>query len=316
MIEVKDLVRRFGEAEAVSHVSFQVERGDIVGFLGPNGAGKTTTLRMITGFLPPTSGEVVVEGKSSASQGKEVRRLIGYLPENNPLYEDLRVREYLDFRAELKGLPRKGRRGRVDEVLEATGATEVAGKLVGACSKGFRQRVGLADALLADPPFLILDEPTVGLDPVQIVQTRELIRTLGRDRTVLLSTHILPEVEAICTRALILYRGRLLYDGSVEGLRRGLGRGGLLVRLAAPASGAEEALSKVPGVLGLRKEAETPEEVLWEVETEKERDVRGALFTACAQAGLVLLEMAPRQVSLEEAFLALTTAESLEEVPR
>jgi ABC-2 type transport system ATP-binding protein len=313
MIEVRDLTRTFGETEAVSRLNFRIQKGDIVGFLGPNGAGKTTTLRMITGFLPPTEGEVVVNGRSSQEDGKAVRRQIGYLPENNPLYEDLRVREYLAFRAELKGIRRKDRPRRIGEVLEACDALEVRDRIIGACSKGFRQRVGLADALLADPPFLILDEPTVGLDPAQIAQTRALIKGLSADHTVLLSTHILPEVEAICTRALILHRGRLLFDGSVEGLRRGLSGGQLTCTLRAAPGEAEACLREIPGVARVRTVLESGGETRLELETDPATDVREAVVRACSGRGLVLLELAARQISLEEAFLSITTDEALGE---
>ena len=310
MIEVRDLTRRFGQAEAVSRLTFRIDKGDIVGFLGPNGAGKTTTLRMITGFLPPTDGEVVVGGLSSQGDGKAVRRQIGYLPENNPLYEDLRVREYLAFRAELKGVPRRERSRRIGEVLEACDALEVRDRLIGACSKGFRQRVGIADALLADPPVLILDEPTVGLDPAQIAQTRTLIKGLSRDHTVLLSTHILPEVEAICSRALILHRGRLLFDGSVEGLRKGLSGGQLSCTVRAARADAEACLAEIPGVTQVRTVMESGGETRLELETDPASDLREAVVRACAVRGLALLELAARQISLEEAFLSITTDEA------
>jgi len=314
MIEVRDLTRRFGQTEAVSHLHFRIEKGDIVGFLGPNGAGKTTTLRMITGFLPPTEGDVVVGGLSSQEDGKAVRRQIGYLPENNPLYEDLRVREYLAFRAELKGVPRRLRARRIGEVLEACDALEVRDRIIGACSRGFRQRVGIADALLADPPVLILDEPTVGLDPAQIAQTRTLIKGLSADHTVLLSTHILPEVEAICSRALILHRGRLLFDGSVEGLRKGLSGGHLTCTVRAPRAEAEACLAEIPGVIRVRTVAESGGETRLELETDPASDVREAIVRACSLRGLTLLELAARQISLEEAFLSITTDEAAGEV--
>ena len=316
MIEVKDLVKRYGDTAAVNHVSFQVHPGEIVGFLGPNGAGKSTTLRIMTGFLPPTAGEVFVGDHSAQEDTKAVRRLIGYLPENNPLYEDLRVQEYLAFRAALKGIPGKARKGRIQEVLEACEVTEVKDRIIGACSKGFRQRIGLADALLANPPVLILDEPTVGLDPVQIVHTRSLIKTLSADHTVILSTHILPEVEAICSRALILHHGTLLYDGPVSELRQGLGgeAGGLLCTVSADAEAARRCLEGVEGVERVERLATAEGPPRFHILTAQGVDVREGLFRACAAAGLPLLELTVQQVSLEEAFLSIMTQENSSEV--
>ena len=315
MIDVKDLVKRFGEREAVSHVSFHVGRGEIVGFLGPNGAGKTTTMRMITGFLPATSGEVTVGSVPVSADTKEVRRQIGYLPENNPLYEDLRVREYLRFRADLKAIPRKVRAARIDEVMAACEVTEVADRIIGTCSKGFRQRVGLADALLANPPVLILDEPTVGLDPVQIVRTRELVKDLSRDHTVVLSTHILPEVEAICSRALILHQGRLLFDGPVSDLHQSLGGGSVTVcTVAAEAAVTEPCLASVEGVERVEFIGAPDGGSTFRVLAEAGADVRAPLSKALAEAGLPLLEMKGEQISLEEAFLSITTRDHSPEV--
>jgi ABC-2 type transport system ATP-binding protein len=315
MIEVHDLVKRWGERDAVCHVSFAVGRGEIVGFLGPNGAGKTTTMRIITGYLRPTSGEVSLGGVSVTQDSKAVRASIGYLPENNPLYEDLRVREYLDFRAALKGVPRGQRKNRITQVLETCEVTEVADRIIGTCSKGFRQRVGLADALLANPPVLILDEPTVGLDPVQVVHTRTLIKQLAADHTVLLSTHILPEVEAICSRALILHEGRLLFDGTVSDLHRDLSGscrlacGFLSSREAAQACLASAAgiedpvfLNEADGICRFR--ASAPAGTV----------AREALFRECAARDVPLVELTPERVSLEEAFLSITTRETAAEV--
>ncbi len=314
MIEVRDLVRRYGETEAVSHVSFSVAKGDIVGFLGPNGAGKTTTLRMITGFLPPTSGEVMIEGLNASENTKVVKRLIGYLPENNPLYEDQRVREYLTFRAELKGIKRAKRSARIEEVMVTCDVVSVAHKLIGACSRGYRQRVGMADALLAAPPVLILDEPTVGLDPGQIVHVRNLIKSLSRNHTVILSTHILPEVEAICSRALILHKGKLLFEGSVEGLRESLGGGGqLLCSLDAPRKKAEACLAAVPEIAEIVYAGEAGGSPRFEVKAKEGQDPRRSIFAACAGENLPILEMTPRHVSLEEAFLSITTSEEARE---
>jgi ABC-2 type transport system ATP-binding protein len=317
MIQVDDLVKRFGAKEAVRHVSFRVDRGEIAGFLGPNGAGKTTTLRILTGFLPATSGEVKLDGRPVSEESKAVRKLIGYLPENNPLYEDLRVREYLGFRAALKGIPRGARRKRINEVMEACDIVEVRDRIIGACSKGFRQRVGLADALLADPPLLILDEPTVGLDPGQIVHVRELIRELSKDHTVLLSTHILPEVEAICSRVLIIHEGTLLFDGPVEELRRGLSGGAALVcTVAGEPAAAQACLAGVPGVERVELLGESAGAPRFRLALAAGQDPRIELFRALAGKDLPLLELTVHRVSLEEAFLSITTQEPQPEVPQ
>ena len=310
MIEVKDLVKRFGETEAVSHVSFSVGQGEIVGFLGPNGAGKSTTLRVITGFLPPTSGEVFVGGRAASDDGKAARKLIGYLPENNPLYDDLRVREYLYFRAALKGVPRKKSIEQVENALRVCEVTDVADRIIGTCSKGYRQRVGLADVLLGDPPVLILDEPTVGLDPAQIVHTRNLIKTLSMDHTVVLSTHILPEVEAICSRVLIIHEGKLLFDGPVAELKKGLtGAGHLLCAVQGDRGAAQACLMGVSGVESATY-LETQADVhRFQVTARPGEDLRAAIFKACAEKSLPLLELTAKHVSLEEAFLSITTSE-------
>jgi ABC-2 type transport system ATP-binding protein len=214
MIEVRNLVKRFGEIEAIRDVSFSIPKGQIVGFLGPNGAGKTTTLKIITCYLPPTSGTVSVAGRDVSEEGIEVRRTFGYVPENAPLYHDMLVIDYLRFMAQLHGMTGRGIRGAVDRVIGQTGLGAVAGQTVGTLSKGYRQRTCLAQALVHDPEILVLDEPTVGLDPNQIVEIRGLIREIGRERTVILSSHILPEVVATCDRLLVIHRGRIVADGT------------------------------------------------------------------------------------------------------
>ncbi len=315
MIELKGVTKYFGPAMAVKEVSFSVEQGEIVGFLGPNGAGKTTTMRMITGFLPMSRGEVTVDGYSVVEQPKAVRSRIGYLPESNPLYEDLRVREYLSFRAALKGVPRSQRKDRVTEVLEDCEALEVSDRIIGTCSKGFRQRVGLADALLAAPPVLILDEPTVGLDPKQIVRTRSLIRNLAEKHTVILSTHILPEVEAICSRTLIIHQGRLRFDGSVSDLRASLTGGlHLVCEVKGSAEDAGKCLASVPGVDRVEDVPSNSGNPRFNLYSTSGEDIRERLFRACVEANLPILEITPHQISLEEAFLQITMSESAEEV--
>jgi ABC-2 type transport system ATP-binding protein len=219
-IEVRDLVKVYGSQRAVDGIRFTARPGEIVGFLGPNGAGKSTTLKITTGYLTPTSGTVVVNGHDVVRESLAVRRSVGYLPEHNPLYLDQYVREFLGFVGELHGLRGAPLRTRIDEVIERVGLTLEHRKRIGQLSKGYRQRVGLAQALLHDPPVLILDEPTTGLDPNQLVDIREVIRAVGREKTVLFSTHILPEVEALCDRVVIISRGRLVADGTLESLRQ------------------------------------------------------------------------------------------------
>lgn len=315
MIEVRGVTKRFGPTLAVDDVNFVVGRSEVVGFLGPNGAGKSTTMRILTGYLPATDGEALVDGHAVSEKPKEVRRRIGYLPESNPLYEDLRVREYLDFRAALKGVRRKARRDEVARVLEACEVGEAADRVIGVCSKGYRQRVGLADALLGDPPVLVLDEPTVGLDPQQIVHVRGLIKALASEHTVILSTHILQEVEAICSRALIIHRGRICFDGSLEALRAGLtGEPALTCEVAGDPGTAKAVLAAVPGVLVVEEIPDGRGAARFRIFAKPECDVRQDLFWACSKASLPLIELVPQQTSVEDAFLALT-AQGAEEVP-
>src|SRR5262249_18687413 len=235
MIEVRDLTKRYAKYTAVNDVSFEVARGEIVGLLGPNGAGKSTILRILSSFIPATSGSVRVGGYDVFFQADEARRRIGYMPENNPLHQEMRVREYLKFRARLKGLNRSESRERVDAVMQQCGLTDVSKRIIGQLSKGYRQRVGLADALVHEPELIILDEPTIGLDPNQIRSVRQLIRNLGEKHTVLISTHILPEAEITCHRVVIMYEGRILAADTPENLQ-GLmsGDGQVIAEIAAP----------------------------------------------------------------------------------
>jgi ABC-2 type transport system ATP-binding protein len=235
IIEVANLTKRYAGHTAVSNISFTVKRGEIVGLLGPNGAGKSTTMRILSCFLPATSGTVSVAGMDVFKESDEVRRCIGYMPENNPLHTDMRVREYLKFRARLKGLSRKRSRERVDIVLEQCNLTDVTKRIIGHLSKGYRQRVGLADSLVHEPELIILDEPTIGLDPTQIRSVRQLIRSLAENHTVLISTHILPEAEMICSRVLILYEGKVLAADTPENLQQQLRQDSKIVaEIAAP----------------------------------------------------------------------------------
>lgn len=249
MIEVEQLSKRYGTVRAVEGVSFSIGKGEIVGLLGPNGAGKSTTMRILTTFLLPTSGRARLAGHDVLDQPLEVRRKIGYLPESVPLYPEMRVREFLRFRAALKDVPRSMRRSAVDDAIEMTGLAEVAQRVVGNLSKGFRQRVGLADALLSDPDILILDEPTSGLDPIQIGEVRDLIRELGKRHTILLSTHILPEVEMVCGRVIIIASGRIALDEPLERVRSGRA---VEVEVRGPKEAVRGALESAAGAGGVR----------------------------------------------------------------
>jgi ABC-2 type transport system ATP-binding protein len=304
VIEVEGLTKRFVDRDAVANVSFFVPEGEVLGFLGPNGAGKTTTMRMITGYLPATAGVVRVAGIDVARDPLAVRARIGYLPENVALYPEMRVEEYLRFRAAVEGVPRYLLRARFEEVAERCMVGDVRRQLVGTLSKGYRQRVGLAGALIHKPPVLILDEPTVGLDPRQIVKIRELIAELGRDHTVILSTHILPEVEQVCRRVLIIDDGKLVADGSPDQLRAGLaGAAELAVQLEAPDGEARAALEALPGAAAVRGEGNGR----FRVSVEGGADLRRTVFSLAVERRWVLLEMTQTVPSLEDIFLRLTT---------
>ena len=303
MIQVSHLSRRFGGLLAVDDVSFEIARGEVVGFLGPNGAGKTTTMRILSGYLPATSGAVRVAGHDVLRRSMEVRRRIGYLPESVPLYRELRVEEMLDFQARLHGTPRGERRRRVAEVLERVGLTGRARQLVGALSRGLRQRAGLAVALLPDPDVLILDEPTSGLDPVQRIEVRQLIGELSAAHTVLLSSHILPEIEAVCPRVIVLHKGRVAADGSQEDLVRQLGGGSrVLVEVAvgADVAGAAARLAKVPGVRSVTRDDGGAGFTAFELACEE--DLRAPVGELVREAGWPMRELSWRRPTLERLF--------------
>jgi ABC-2 type transport system ATP-binding protein len=328
VIEVQELSRHYGDFTAVDRVSFAVDEGEIVGILGPNGAGKTTTIRMVTGFLPPTGGRVTVAGKDLFTEPRRARRDIGYLPENVALYPEMRVAEYLAYRARLEGMPRGDARGALDEAVERALLAEVRGQIIGTLSKGYRQRVALAAAILHRPRVLVLDEPTVGLDPRQIIAIRELIRELGKKRTLLLSTHILPEVELLCDRVLIIDRGRIVAHGTpAELAARSRGRRSLRVELGGAGADAAALLAGVPGVAAVTAAeapaappavapaaepeapaaAHVPAGAVFRLEVADGADPREAVFRAAVERGWVLLEMAEERASLEDVFVRLTT---------
>jgi ABC-2 type transport system ATP-binding protein len=305
MIEVQGLTRRYGDFVAVEDVSFSVGSGQIVGMLGPNGAGKTTTIRMITGFLPPTAGRVNIAGIDLDEKPVEARRQLGYLPENVALYPEMRVREYLDYRARLEGVRGRAAGDAIDRAIELCLLGDVRDQIIATLSKGFRQRVGLATAILHNPEVLILDEPTVGLDPKQIIAIRDLIRDLGKERTLLLSTHILPEVELLCERVVIIDRGRIIAQGTPESLRQQwVGRTTLAVTLKVAAAEAASRLRAIDGVVAVVGDGPR-----YTLECAEGRDPREAVFRLAVERGWVLLELAQSKASLEDIFVRLTTHE-------
>jgi ABC-2 type transport system ATP-binding protein len=302
---------------ALNGVSFEVQRGEIVGFLGPNGAGKSTAMRILTGFIPATSGRVQVAGLDVFENSLEVRERVGYMPENNPLYTDMRVTEYLKFRAKLKRLPRTERKERIPEVMESTGIKDVAHRIIGHLSKGYRQRVGLADALLAEPDLLILDEPTIGLDPVQIRQVRQLIKDLGKRHTILLSTHILPEVEMTCNRVIIIHHGRILASDTPDSLTKTLNAGGLIqVEVRGPVPEVQAGLRAVENVESV--EAKQLEDGFVQVMLAPKpgTDPREKVYQAVASHGWTLRELTRSRTTLEDIFVQITREEDEAEEER
>ena len=311
MIEVQHLTKRYGRVTAVDDVSFRVERGEILGFLGPNGAGKTTTMRILTGYMPATEGNAIVAGFDVFDQPVEAKRRTGYLPETPPLYPDMRVGEYLDFVARIKGVLSADRRERIRAVMDRTRITDVVDKLCSRLSKGYRQRVGLAQCIIHNPEVLILDEPTAGLDPKQIIETRQLIKGLEGDHTIILSTHILPEVSQTCQRVVIINKGRVVAVDTPDNLTARL-RGSETMYLQIDANGADAgaALSRLKGVTRVVEADRRDHVVGYEVESERGHDVRRDLAAAVITSGWGLLELRPMRMSLEEIFLELTTEET------
>ncbi len=317
MIKVDGLTKRYGRTVAVDHISFSVEKGQIVGFLGPNGAGKTTTMRVLTCFLPPSAGTAKLAGFDVLEQPIEVKRRIGYLPETPPLYPEMEVIEYLNFAGKLKGVPRAQLAGRVDEVVGLCALGEVRTKLISKLSKGYRQRVGLAQAIVHNPDILVLDEPTAGLDPKQIIETRELIKDLAKAgaHTIILSTHILPEVEQTCEQVIIISNGKLVAQDSVENLTHRLhGSESVAIEVQArdgalDSATAQKRLEQVAGVSRVILKETMPDRSSFEVESLQKHVVRGDLARAVVEAGWNLNELRPVGFSLEEIFLQLTGAD-------
>ncbi|GCL73727.1 ABC transporter ATP-binding protein [Paenibacillus naphthalenovorans] len=334
MLEVKQVSKVYENQRGVQSIDFSMSRGEIVGFLGPNGAGKTTTMRMITGYLNPTQGTIMIDGLSMADHPKKARQKIGYLPETPPLYPELTVGAYLQFIADLRGIPAKEQKSRIGEVVERLGLQGRERQVIRSLSKGYKQRVGLAQAILHQPDLLVLDEPTSGLDPKQIIEIRQLIRELGENHTVLLSTHILPEINTLCNRVLIINQGRIVLDGQPERLAHTMGEAfEVSLEVRGPREAVLEELRGVPGVAGVREldgEAPKPESNAADSAAESsvadspdatvkvlvtaaaEEDIREALFYRMAERRYPILSMKKESLSLEDIFLKLTTSEALE----
>jgi ABC-2 type transport system ATP-binding protein len=311
MIEIQNLTKRYGQIKAVNNLNFTVEKGEILGFLGPNGAGKSTTMNIITGYLPSSEGTVKVCGYDILESPKEVKKRIGYLPEQPPVYMDMTVKDYLDFVADLKTVDRKVKRSQISDIMELVKIGDHRNRLIKNLSKGYKQRVGLAQALVGSPDVLILDEPTVGLDPKQIIEIRRLIKALGKEHTIILSSHILPEVSAVCERVVIINNGEIAAIDTPENLSKGFGAASkLLVTVSGPKNSVENAIREIYGVkyveTGVEKDRESTSYI---VESDKDIDIRKPLFFAMAKLGYPILELKSLNLSLEDIFLQIVTQE-------
>ncbi|WP_337175172.1 ATP-binding cassette domain-containing protein [Paludisphaera sp.] len=313
MIEARRLTRTYGPVRALDGISFELGRGEVAGLLGPNGAGKSTTMRVLTTYIAPTSGRALVNGRDVLDEPLEARRAVGYLPENVPLYPEMRVREFLRFRAKLKDVPRSIRRRAVSEAVSRCGLGEVEDRTIGKLSRGFRQRVGLADAILADPPILILDEPTAGMDPIQVREVRALIRELGERHTVLLSTHIMSEVEAVCSRVVVIARGRIALDGRLEDFRAD---DAIRVEARGPGDAIRKAASVVPGVAAARLEWERDGVASVDVTPRPGEDPREGLSSRLSAGGWPIRALERRRRSLEELFVEAVNRADLDAMNR
>jgi len=311
MIKVENLTKRYAGQTAIRDLNFEVGQGEIMGFLGPNGAGKTTTMRILAGFMPATSGRASIAGFDIFEQSLQARTRLGYMPENVPLYNDMRVTEYLDYRAALKDVPHRRIAERVGDVKELCGLKEVEKKIIGALSKGYRQRVGLADALLHEPDLLILDEPTIGLDPNQIRQVRELIKNLGRQHTILLSTHILPEVEMTCSRVIIIHQGRIEACDTPENLLGQLRQaGGVILEAKVGKDNGAEELKKIASVRDVATDADG-EWKIFSLRVESGADVREEVFRLATARRWTVRELTQRRATLEDVFVEITHADEV-----
>jgi ABC-2 type transport system ATP-binding protein len=303
MIEVRGLSKKYGDRSAIQNLSFSIRKGEVVGFLGPNGAGKSTTMKIITGYMAPTDGQVSIAGYDVFENPIEVKRRIGYLPETPPLYPDMFVNDYLLFVARLKGVERSRQTSLINAALEKTALTEVRSRLIGNLSKGFKQRVGLAQALVSDPEVLVLDEPTVGLDPKQMVEVRHLIQQLKGQHTIILSTHILPEVQAVCEKVIIINKGEIVAEDSLNGLsRRMTGGGRMTIRVRRLAEPTSQAISQVSGVTGVRHSG-----LILEVEYDGNENTVEQVAQKIVQTGAGLTELKVESMGLEDIFIKLTT---------
>lgn len=311
MIEVSNLVKRYGDHTAVDHLSFQIEKGKIYGFLGPNGAGKSTTMNMITGYIASTEGTVTIDGHDILEEPEKAKKCIGYLPEQPPLYFDMTVLEYMKFAADLKKIPKDKKKAMIEEVMDMVKITDMKNRLIKNLSKGYRQRVGLAQAILGYPEVIILDEPTVGLDPKQIIEIRDLIKSLKKKHTVILSSHILSEVRAVCDYVLIISHGKLVASDTPDNLERlAAGSNSLLMKVKGEKDTIRKNLETIEGVTGVEMSCDTDEE-LWKtkVSIEENVDIREEVFYAMAKADCPIYEMQVKRVSLEDVFLELTEGE-------
>ena len=309
MIVAAQLTKAYGNFHAIEDVTFQIEKGQTVGFLGPNGAGKTTTMRIITGFVPPTSGTATIGGFDVVENSREARKLVGYLPETVPLYTDMSVKGYLNFTGTLRGMNSRHLRNRIDDVVDVCGLNDYYHTYVGRLSKGYRQRVGIAQAILHEPQVLILDEPTIGIDPIQVVETRQLIKDLGQENTIVLSTHILPEVSMVCDRVLIIHEGQIVAEDTPRSLAERLqGVERLAVEVQGPASQVAAVLRKVPGVVNVTH-SEAGDRNTFRVQLRRGADLRDEVSRAIIDNGWGLLGLQLESMSLEEIFLKLTTTE-------
>ena len=313
MITVENLTKRYATKTAIESVSFQVEKGEILGFLGPNGAGKTTTMRIVVGFMPASDGTVRVDGFDVFENPLDVRRRIGYLPENPPLYPEMTVAGYLRFVAKIKGVPKEKIGAEVKRVMERVSITDVQERIIAKLSKGYKQRVGLAQALIGDPPVMILDEPTIGLDPKQIHEVRELIKGLAGTHTVVLSTHILPEVEQTCNRVVIIDRGKIVAIDTPQNLRFQLqGAERVFMEIQGPVPEITSKLKAMPGVIDVHTVGSNDGRHRFQIEGELKKDIRSDLARTVVQSGWGLYELQSASMSLEDIFLKLTTAEERE----
>lgn len=311
MIEVKGLVKRYGSHLAVDHLSFTVEQGQILGFLGPNGAGKSTTMNMITGYISATEGDIVINGYNMYEEPEEAKQCIGYLPELPPVYPDMTVREYLNFAADLKRVPKQKRKNMLDDIIVRTQITEVAGRLIKQLSKGYKQRVGLAQALVGDPQVIILDEPTVGLDPMQIIEIRDLIKELAQAHTVIISSHILSEISAVCDTVMIINKGKKIVSDSTDRLSEQFaGTHDLTLEIKAPEEQIRKVFADMAQIQQLKLEKSSePELFRVFIQTDAKTDLREQIFYALAEAKCPVFSMNTKKMSLEDIFLEITKEE-------